>query len=294
MPFPKEQINAALVSRLVSAQFPQWAELAIRPVEPSGWDNRTFRLGDALSARLPSAEWYALQVEKEQHWLPKLAPHLPLAIPAPVARGAAAFGYPWSWSVYRWLTGESALLANIAEPVQFAVSLAEFLLALQQVDAAGGPQPGPHNFFRGGPLTTYDAETRQAAAALAGEIDAAAANAVWDAALRADWLGAPVWLHGDVSAGNLLVEAGRLCAVIDFGCAGVGDPACDLTIAWTFFFGESRTAFRAAIGADEATWARARGWALWKALITLAEHIDSNPAEAEKARRVIADVLAGD
>ena len=286
------RIDAALVRRLIAAQFPPWADLPVRPVEAGGWDNRTFRLGPRMTARLPSAEPYALQVEKEHRWLPKLAPLLPLPIPVPLAKGAPAGGYPWQWSVYRWLEGESASVGGIADLRRFATDLAEFLNALRRSDPTGGPPPGRHNFFRGGPLTVYDAETRQAIAALEGRVDTGAASAVWQAALGAKWDGSPVWFHGDVAAGNLLIEDGRLGAVIDLGTSGVGDPACDLAIAWTLFGGESRDAFRAAMGLDDATWVRSRGWTLWKALITLAEHIDTDPSQAAGARRVIDEVLA--
>lgn len=285
-------IDAALVRELITGQFPGWADLPVTPVLPGGWDNRTFRLGAELLVRLPSAEGYAAQVKKEHRWLPELAPLLPLPIPVPLARGAPAHGYPWPWSVYRWLLGESAATGQIDDLAEFAARLGQFLAALQRLDVAAGPPPGPHNFYRGGPLTTYDAETRQALATLRGEIDADAGAEVWDTALASRWPGPPVWVHGDVSAGNLLVHGGRLSAVIDFGCAGVGDPACDTVIAWTLFAGESREAFRTALGLDGATWARGRGWALWKALITLVEYRESDPGKAGEARRVLAEVLA--
>lgn len=287
-------IDVSLVGRLIAAQFPQWADLPIRPVEFDGWDNRTFRLGKAMSVRLPSAGGYAAQVDKEHRWLPRLGPHLPLPIPVPLAKGEPGEGYPWPWSVYRWLDGEHATLERIADADlhEFASALAGFLVALQRIDPTGGPAPGPHNFFRGGPLTVYDAETRSAIAALRGRIDGEAAAAVWDTAQRATWHGPPVWVHGDVAAGNLLVSDGRLSAVIDFGSSGVGDPACDVTIAWTLLAGESREAFRAALPMDRETWARGRGWALWKGLITLAGNLDTDPGKAGEARRVIDEVLA--
>jgi aminoglycoside phosphotransferase (APT) family kinase protein len=231
-------------------------------------------------------------VEKEHRWLPVLAPRLPLPIPVPLAKGAPDKGYPWPWSVYRWLAGEQASPQRIADPPRFAFDLARFLVALQAIDPAGGPPPGPHNFFRGGPLTVYDAETRQTIETLGGEIDAAVATEAWEAALAATWDGPPVWVHGDVAQGNLLVEDGRMSAVIDFGSSGVGDPACDTTIAWTLLAGAGREAFRAALPADAATWARGRGWALWKALITLAGARETDLAVAASARRVIDDLLA--
>jgi aminoglycoside phosphotransferase (APT) family kinase protein len=287
----KVTIDTALVRRLVATQFPQWRDLAVRPVASGGWDNRTFHLGDEMTVRLPSAAAYSLQVEKEHRWLPQLAPLLPLPIPVPLAMGVPAEGYPWHWSVYGWIEGETARRENIADLSKFAADLAGFLIALKRIEPTGGPSPGQHNFFRGGPLTIYDGETRQAITALGSRIDASAASAVWEAALAATWQGPPVWFHGDVASGNLLVEDGRLSAVIDFGTSGVGDPSCDLVIAWTLFEGESREVFRAGIAVDDAAWARGRGWALWKALIIVAGHID-NPVEVEKSWCVIDAVLA--
>lgn len=292
MQHDKVPVDASLVRRLVSTQFPQWAHLPIRPVELGGWDNRTFRLGDRMTVRLPSAAAYALQVEKEHYWLPRLAPHLPLPIPVPLAMGQPTDGYPWQWSVYRWLDGEVASIECIADLRQFAIDLAEFLVALYRIDATGGPPPGPQNFYRGGSLTVYDDETRQAIAALEGAIDTKAATAVWEAALAATWRGSPVWVHGDVAAGNLLVRDGRLSAVIDFSTSGLGDPACDLAIAWTLLAGESRETFRAALPLDDGTWTRGRGWTLWKALITLAALPDANALAASASRRIADHVLA--
>jgi aminoglycoside phosphotransferase (APT) family kinase protein len=285
-------IDVLLIKRLLTSQFPQWADLPIRPVEFGGHDNKMFHLGEEMSIRLPSSAKYSKQVEKEHRWLPILAPLLPLPIPVPLAMGASEKYFPSHWSVYEWLDGKNAAVAQIEDMQQFAITLAQFLTALQRCDAAGGPPPGPHNFFRGGPLSTYDAEVRQALAALDGRIDMKAVTDMWETALASTWQNPPVWLHGDVSAGNLLVKAGRLSAVIDFGCSGVGDPACDLSIAWTFFNGESREAFRAAISTDNDTWARGRGWTLWKALLTLAKAYELDcPEEAGKSHRIIEALL---
>ncbi|WP_437338650.1 aminoglycoside phosphotransferase family protein [Sorangium sp. So ce394] len=285
------KIDVALVSRLIAAQFPQWSHLPVRPVAWDGWDNRTFHLGEDMKVRLPSAEHYVAQVKKEHHWLPRLAPLLPLPIPTPLAVGRPAFGYPWPWSIYGWIEGDTASVERIADLTGFATELGRFLVALQRIDGTNGPLAGEHNFFRGGPLSVYDAETRHTIAAVAGKVDAGEAIDVWEAALAASWHGPPVWVHGDIAVGNLLVRDGGLRAIIDFGSSGVGDPACDLVIAWTFFRGESRDAFRAAVSADSATWARARGWALWKALITFASNGRTHPAEYPP-RDVIAAVLA--
>ena len=291
MDIERPAIDDTLVRRLVATQFPRWANLPVWPVAPGGWDNRTFRLGEQMLARLPSAASYAAQVEKEQRWLPRLAPLLPLPIPAPLAVGAPAFGYPWPWSVYRWLDGDTAAPERIADLRDFAGRLAQFLVALQSIDATGGPPPGAHNFYRGGALTTYDAETRQAISALRARIDADAATEVWEAALASTWQDSAVWIHGDVSAGNLLLQGGRLSAVIDFGNLGVGDPACDLAPAWTMFGSASRDLFRARLALDAGTWARGRGWTLWKALIVAAGLTNTNTVDAAQLRRIIDAVL---
>jgi aminoglycoside phosphotransferase (APT) family kinase protein len=293
-------ITQSLVSRLIADQFPHWAHLPVCPVEFDGWDNRTFRLGDEMSVRLPVADEYIPQIDKEHRWLPLLAVHLPVAIPVPLAKGAPACGFPRPWSVCRWLTGMPAHVADIDRLDRFAVDLAEFLWALQRIDPDRGPSPGEHNFFRGAPLAVYDGETTTAIQALGGQVDVRTARDVWDAALASRWQSDPVWIHGDVTASNLLVVAGRLGGVIDFGCCAVGDPACDLTIAWTFLCGKSRAAFRDAIAVDDGTWARSRGWALWKGLITLTrrqrEPDQSGSPETRlgwrrTARQVIDDVL---
>jgi aminoglycoside phosphotransferase (APT) family kinase protein len=281
----KAAITAELVSRLVAAQFPHWAGLPVTRVELDGWDNTTFRLGEDLAVRLPSADAYVEQVDKEHRWLPVLAPRLPLPIPRPLAKGVPGSGFPRPWSVYRWLPGEHATMDRIVDLPRFATDMADFLAALYTLDPAGGPEPGQHNFFRGGALTTYDRETRETISALRAEIDTEAATDVWEAALAAAWQRPPVWIHGDVAASNLLVVDGRLSAVVDFGCSAVGDPACDLTVAWTFFFGDSREAFRDRLPLDEGTWARGRGWALWKALITLRKALEAGDAEIDPASR---------
>lgn len=285
-------IDEMLVRGLVNAQFPHWSHLPIRPVAQGGWNNKTFHLGNHMLVRLPSAADYAAQVEKEQRWLPILAPLLPLPIPTPLALGAPANGYPWKWLIYEWIDGEVALPERIIDLCDFATRLAQFLVALQGIDTADGPRPGLHNFYRGGPLLTYDAQTRQAMAMLKDKIDVDAATEIWNAALTATWHGKPVWVHGDVSLGNLLVREGRLSAVIDFGILGVGDPACDLAIAWTLFQGDSRETFRAMLQLDTNTWARGRGWTLWKALILAAGLTNSNAIEAENPWRIIDEVIA--
>jgi len=291
-PVDRSAITPALASCLVAAQFPLWAELPVLPVDLSGHDNITFRLGDGMSVRLPAGDSYVPQVRKEHRWLPELARHLPLPIPEPLAQGAPGCGYPWPWSVYRWLDGEPATTGHVADLGQFAADLADFLTALYRIDACGGPAAGYDTCFFGVPLAHWDCQARESIAALDGEIDTGLAAEVWEAALAATWHGPAVWFHGDVAPGNLLVCRGRLSAVIDFGVSGVGDPACDTAIAWTFFSGQSRETYKTSLSAADATWARGRGWALWKALITLVRVLDEDSGEAAQSRRVIEAVLA--
>jgi len=284
-------IDETLVRRLVTAQFPEWAHLPVGSVETGGWDNRIFHLGENMLVRLPSADDYSAQVEKEHRWLSRLAPALPLPIPTALAMGEPASGYPWRWSIYEWIEGDIAVPERIGDLTRFATGLAQFLVALQRIDPTDGPRPGPQNFYRGGSLTTYDAETMKAITALRDRIDVDVATHAWETALKTTWERPPVWIHGDVSAGNLLTQAGRLSAVIDFGMLGVGDPACDLAIAWTLFEGESREAFRDALTLDADTWNRGCAWALWKALIVAAGLSEANVIEMARPLHVINEVL---
>jgi aminoglycoside phosphotransferase (APT) family kinase protein len=260
-------ITADLVRRLLADQFPQWAELPITPVKVDGWDNRTYRLGSELTVRLPTAARYVAGVDKEHHWLPILAPALPVAIPEAVAKGEPGQGYPHPWAVRRWIPGDTVSVETVPDPDEFARTLADFILALQRCDATGGPLAGKHSFYRGAPPAHYHPETIEALATLKDRIDADLATEVWEAALSNPYDQPPVWFHGDIAHGNLLVQDGRLSAVIDFGTSGVGDSACDLVIAYTFFTGTARETFRAAVQQDAGAWARARGWALWKAVV---------------------------
>jgi aminoglycoside phosphotransferase (APT) family kinase protein len=284
-------IDTALVKRLVAAQFPRWAGVPVRPVDVDGWDNRTYRLGSDMTVRLPSATMYVAQVEKEHRWLPVLAPRLPLPIPVPLAKGTPGDGYPFPWSVYRWIDGRPATTERIDDLTVFATDVADFLVALQRIDATGGPVPGRHNFFRGAPLGTYDGEVRDAVDTLGNRVPAGTVLAIWREALATTWDRPPIWFHGDVAEGNLLTSDGRLSAIIDFGMLGVGDPACDLVIAWNTLSGSSREAFRTRLAVDPATWARGRGWALWKALITYARNLGIDAAKAATAEHVIDEVL---
>jgi len=286
--------DVALVRRLLAEQFPQWADLPIEPVRPLGTDNANYRLGEDMLVRLPRRERTTRTLEKERRWLPRLAPLLPLAVPLPLAEGMPAEGYPFVWSVYTWLKGENATNERIAQLDRLATDLAQFIAALQRIDPADGPSPGEHNFFRGEPLARRDAETRAAIASLDGEINVDAVTAAWEEALRApEWQRPPVWIHGDLDSRNLLVENGRLSAVIDFGSAGVGDPACDVMVAWKLLSADTRDIFRTALAIDDATWARSRGWALSQALMALSYYtLETNAVLVREAERWLVEVLA--
>ncbi|MHC4376041.1 MAG: aminoglycoside phosphotransferase family protein [Planctomycetota bacterium] len=265
----------------------------MRPVERQGHDNRTFRIGDELSARVPSHPAYVEHGVYEFECLPRIARGLSLPIPEPVARAEAGAEIEWPWLVLRWIAGETGSLEALADPVAFARDLAGFLGELHAISAGSGPAPGQHNFFRGGPLATYDADTRERIAALDEELGGARMTAAWERALASCWERDPVWVHGDLAIDNVLLNAGRLCAVIDFGLCAAGDPACDLVGAWTMFSGDSRLAFIETLTLDDATWARARGWALWKALFRVEEAgADGDSERRQFFLRHAEDILA--
>ncbi len=275
-------IEASLVRALLAEQFPWWAGLPVEFV-PQGNDHRTFRLGDALSVRLPSDEGYVPQGEKEHRWLPVLAPQLPLPVPVPIALGVPSGLFPFPWSVYGWLEGEVLPTDAVMTDPELASALAGFLFALQ---AAGpdGPPPGVHSAHRGGPVSVWDEDVRRCIRLLGPDV--AGAARVWDSA-QGEMTTAPVWFHGDVAPGNLLLREGRLAAVLDFGCSGFGDPACDVAAAWMMFDGAARAVFLDTLAPDDGMLARARGWALWKSLLW----VEAGRAEAERGGRVVAALL---
>lgn len=288
-------VDAALVERLIASQHPRWSGLPIERVASDGTTNAIFRVGPTAAVRLPLVRYGEDAIDVEGRWLPRLARRLPCATPEQLAAGVPGAGYPFRWSVHRWLEGEAVSRTPAAELVPLADDLAAWLAALHRVDTTGGRDAATHG-LRGAPLAARDAETRRGLAALADEVDVDAALAAWDAALRAErWSRPLVWTHGDLLPGNLLARGGRLAAVIDFAGLGVGDPACDLMIAWGLFGGRSRTAFREAlrdaVHLDEATWARGRGHALYYAAIYIPYYRDTNPVGVAAARRQLAAVL---
>lgn len=290
MPAADVPIDTDLVRRLVADQFPHWAGLEMAPVESPGWDNALFRLGPELLVRLPRRALGAELVPNEQRWLPVLAPTLPLPVPVPIGCGVPGAGYPWPWSVCRWLPGRSVADAGLAgvDPGALADSLGAFLAALH----VPAPPDAPRNPWRGVPLAERDEATRGYLADLEGELDVAGLRALWDEALGLPaWRGPDVWVHGDLHPANLILHEHRLHAVVDFGDLCAGDPATDLSVAWMLLPSEARDRLRAAGGADDDTWARARGWAVSLSLAYLANSAD-NPIIEGIGHRTVAELLA--
>jgi aminoglycoside phosphotransferase (APT) family kinase protein len=283
-----EQVDSdpLLVRQLLADQFPQWAELPIRRVLSDGTDNALYRLGDDLVARLPLIHWAVGQAEKELAWLPRIAARVPLAIPEPLVIGEPGHGYPWKWSVYRWIDGENALPDRITNPRQAARDLAEFVRALRALSLPDAPIAP-----RCGALLDDDQRTRDAIHALRDEFDADALTAIWEEAIAAPpWDGPAMCVHSDLHDGNVLALHGRLHAVIDFSAFGLGEPENDLDPAWGMFTGDARAAFRDALAPDDDTWARARGWAV-KSVYGIVYYKGTNPGIVGRCRRRIAAVL---
>jgi len=284
-----------LAHKLIEDQFPEYYNLPITDVEKQGHDNRTYRLGEHMLIRMPTAAHYALKVPKEQELLPQLAKRLSVSIPAPIKMGKPSADYPYPFSIYKWLPGKSINLLTLTDQnkEQIAFDLANFLKELQAINDFEGHEPGQHNWWRGDDVSVYDKGAREQIAELAEIIDAGQALALWDQACATRWDKTPVWIHGDFAIGNILMDSGKLSAVIDFGGAAVGDPACDLVIAWTYLSGKARETFISKMDMDPDTWLRARTWALWKATFELCQIEDKNSLEASLQKRIIYEVMTG-
>jgi aminoglycoside phosphotransferase (APT) family kinase protein len=281
-------VGVDLVRRLVRAQFPGWAELTLTPVVSAGTVNALYRLGDDMVVRLPRVERARAGVEHEHEWIPRLSPLLPVAIPALLGKGAPGEDYPLPWSVFRLIEGENPTADGLEAPDRLAQDVAIFIAALRRIDPTGAPPA-----YRGGSLMTRDREVHMWITNLQGAVDTDVVMEVWEKSLQAPvWTRSPVWVHSDLLPGNLLISRGRLSGVIDFAASGVGDPACDLIVAWNLLPPSARTAFRAVLEADDATWARGRGWALSMGLGALSYYRDTNPVMATNGQHVIREVLA--
>jgi aminoglycoside phosphotransferase (APT) family kinase protein len=281
-------IDAALVHELLAKQFPQWSHLPLEEVRSTGTVNAIYRLGEDMCARLPLVRSWADDLHKELRWLAWLGKRLSLAVPEPLATGTPEADYPYTWGIYRWLQGETFSADRVASERQAAVELAQFVVELRRIDSADAPRSR-----RDTPLRLRDPETRAAIDSLRGIIDTADVAAAWEVSLQApEWDETPVWTHGDLLPPNLLVQRGRLSAVIDFGNVGVGDPAIDVIAAWSVFGDDGRAAFREALDVDDTTWARARGFALHQALLVIPYYPETNPAFVAMAQRTIDEVLS--
>jgi aminoglycoside phosphotransferase (APT) family kinase protein len=282
--------SVTLVQRLVAEQFPEWADLPVRRVDEFGTDHHLYRLGDELVARLPIIGWAVDQARSDERWLPVLAPHLPVALPVPLAVGEPGQGYPFPWAVVPWIPGTTP--GADTDRVALARDLAGFVRSLHAIDASDGPPKTGTS--RGTPLARLDDGVRGTLAASARLRDLAGdVLAVWEDAVSAPaYDGPPVWIHGDLMAGNLLVQDGRLSAVIDWGGLGTGDPAPDLCPAFWLFDGESRAAYVAAVGYDDAALRRARGWIVAPAVNGVDYYAETFPAMARAGRASLEAVLA--
>ena len=285
--------SLALARQLIDAQFPEYTSLRISEVERQGHDNRTYRLGDNMLIRMPTAAHYAQKIAIEQDLLPQLAPHLSLSIPTPLKKGEPCLNYPYPFSIYRWLPGRSINLLALTDQakIQLALDLAQFLQELQSINDIPTIAPGSHNFWRGHHVAVYDVNTRTQIAELADFIDASKAMDLWNKSCATRWHCKPVWIHGDLAIGNMLMESSKLSAIIDFGGVAAGDPACDLTIAWTYLPIKARDLFIEALNLDQDTWLRARAWTLWKATYELCQIDDKHTHQANAQKKIIHEVL---
>lgn len=279
-----------LAKKLIDTQFPKYSHLSITEVKDQGHDNVTYRLGDKLLIRIPTTEIYAQKVSIEQEFLPKLAPYLHTNIPTPIGMGSPSKDYPLPFSIYEWIDGESANHVDSDNLNNIAIELATFLKELQSVDL-NGPMPGQHNWWRGDHLSVYDEDARKQISNLATTIDSNACLSLWEKACNTQWQHPPVWIHGDLSSGNIIIKDNQLHGIIDFGCMGMGDPACDLVIAWTYLPKEASNIFINSLSLDDDTWLRAKGWALWKATYELCQMKDHNTSKAKTQKDIIHKLL---
>jgi len=289
-------VDLALVRALVDSQQPQWSALGLREQTATGTDHHLFRLGDELVVRVPRVDWATDQVDRDARWLPVLAKHVDVALPLQVAAGEPALGYPWRWSVCRWIEGRTPDRRDPHDRAALAPALGRFCRALREAPTDGAPRAGTE-VSRGVPLIDRDRLTREAIDAVADELHRPSLLAAWEASLAvAPYDGDGAWFHGDLLAGNLLVGprdgADTLVGVIDWGPSGVGDPATDAAAGWALLSSSEREQFRAAAAYDDSAWLRGRGWALTTALVALAYYRTRSRALADQARRTILEVLA--
>jgi len=281
-------IDASIVKQLLQEQFPAWADLQLELIYPVGTDNVMYRLGNDKVVRLPRTEESAASLEKEHQWLSKLAPHLPIKVPVILGEGNPSSDYPLPWLVCNFLEGKNLMEGNSLDYNQAAVDLGNFVAAMQKVNAKGGPK-----CRRGQPLAMRNQEMQESIPLMSDLYDTSLLTDIWKRALKESvWKKGPVWIHGDLHAGNLLAKNDRITAVVDFGLAGIGDPASDMMLAWTLLTPETRPIFRSIVQPDEATWKRGRAWAFTLGIVAYPYYRNSNPTFAKLAKRAIDEVLS--
>lgn len=280
-------IDECLVRTLLKDQCPEWVDLPLNPIKSSGTDHALFRLGNEYVVRLPRLDGANENINKEYQWVPKLAKLVATPLSTPLFMGKPNEHYPSVWIITQWLDGYNPTFEQENEYQQLAKDLAYFLNDLHKVKLDQGPYSR-----RGVPLCQLNEETQNAIDKLEEDIDIQAINALWKKLSNTPSFDQnPVWVHGDFLPGNILVQNNRLKAVIDFSDVGIGDPACDLVIAWSLLKPYSRKIFREHLdNIDDNTWERARGWALSISLIMLPYYKHSNPTLARLARQMIENV----
>jgi len=281
-------INPELIKDLLQEQFPKWENQPLQLMHPEGTDNAMYRLGNDKLIRLPRTEGSSLNIEKELTWLPKLGPKLPISIPSIIGRGMANKNYPFPWLICEWLEGSNPDQEGMIDEQKAATDLAFFVKAMQQVPTVEGP-----NCSRGQPLNTREKEVLQSIPLLKELYDTNLLKELWESASSAPhWKRDPVWIHGDLHAGNLLAMEKKIVGVVDWGLAGIGDPACDMIVAWTLLCQQSREIFRSLVQPDDHTWSRGRGWALFLGIVGYPYYRDTNPIFAGIAKRALDQVIA--
>ena len=290
--------DEAVVRSLLETQCPEWADLPLSLVG-AGTDNIMYRLGDDLLVRLPRTSDKAQSLRKEQKWLPRLAPLVACAIPEPVYAGAASTEFVLPWSVYRWIGGDEAGPETVRDWVGFGAELAAFVRELHHIDLMGATRTGDLSWYRGGSLRACDEWISRcfedcpttAGAETDAELDVEYLERLWRAAVTLpDPCGSQVWLHGDLKPTNLLVKEGRLHAVIDFGCLSVGFPDAEHSTIWDLP-ARARHAYWNAMNLDDATWIRARAWAIAVGVGGISYYRHTYPAFVAECRARLREIL---
>lgn len=285
------EVAQELAQSLIDRQFPVWSYLPLKKIDSAGTDNSVYRLGDEMAVRFPVSVSAAEQITKEHSWLPKLS-SFAVAIPVIIGAGQPATEFPFPWSVVNWIDGKDAVSENVSDWLKMAEDLGQFVSVLRGQNTLGAPTAGKHNGYRGTALVNLDQVARYAMNDLEDIFDKACLLKIWEQALGIEpWAGAPVWIHGDIHAANIIVRNGSLAGIIDFGLMGVGDPACDLALAWSLLPTHARDVFRAAANVNEPTWQRGKGWGLYIGVIALSYYRERNAILSGIAETAISAVI---